>query len=978
MPNLSKSAADVAAAQWQQFQTFAIEKGLNLPPEDNTTEALKIGIALSRFVAQTTVRRPEIAVDLIESGDLIQDYTGNDLSLRFEHILLAGSGMAADTDVQKVRATLGRDAFDKILRQFRQREMLRIAVRDLAGLADLATTLEDLSALADLCIQQALDFLYQRQCLEWGTPTDDNGNSQQLVVLGMGKLGARELTFSSDVDLIFTYPEEGRTADGMKSTSNEDFFLRLCRNLIKAIGTQTAEGFVFRVDTLLRPFGESGPLVMNFNRMVDYYETQGREWERYALIKARPVAGDIAAGQRLIEELKPFVFRRYLDYNTFESLRDMKNRIALEVQSKGLQDNIKLGPGGIREIEFFGQMFQLLRGGVQPELQARPILTILKRLVEHDYIPSQAEYDLNSAYDFLRRTENRIQADMDQQRHSLPQNEEDRCRLAWAMGFDDWSSFLNILREHRQKVQQHFSALLESGSAEESSKTPEGEDLKDVLSAIWQGVAQEPQALRALEELNFQKPDETLKLINDLSSDAVLRPMSAMGQDRLTKILPLLITAAGGTAHPLLVLGRLFDLIKSICRRTAYLSLLCEYPIVIDHLAKLFESSPWIADLLGRHPVLLDELLDPRTLYSPPIREELVEELRSLLSGIPEEDIEHQLETMRIFKQTNTLRVAASDITNVLPLMKVSDRLSDIAEVVLNEVVSLSWRHLVAKHGAPTCRLNDQQCNQGFAVIAYGKLGGLELGYRSDLDLVFLHAAAPGQTQGGQRPIDNAQFFTRLGQRVLHFLSAHTAAGILYEADMRLRPSGDSGMLVSHIDGFKDYQLNDAWTWEHQALIRARAVTGDTVLQQQFEQIRMEALSLTREDGKLKEEVNSMRERLRQAQSPAQTEGTFDIKQGRGGVMDIEFLVQYLMLRHAHQNPEITRWTDNVRQLQSLSQHEVIDQQTAFGLRRAYLILRAMGHRLNLKGLPAQIDDSRFMGLRKHVMRCWNSYLGSI
>jgi glutamate-ammonia-ligase adenylyltransferase len=977
MPSISKSATDTVSAQWRQFQTLVDEMGLNFPPENHAVQALKTGIALSRFVAQTAMRKPDVAIDLIDSGDLTQNYTAQDYHRRFQSCLRTKSGQETAADCKKILKTLGRQTFDSILRQFRQREMLRIAVRDLAGTADLDTTLNDLSALADLCIQQALAFLFQHQCLEWGSPVDQNGNPQYLVVLGMGKLGARELNFSSDVDLIFTYPEEGRTVDGAKSTTNEDFFLRLCRNLIQVIGANTAEGFVFRVDTLLRPFGESGPLVMSFSRMVDYYETQGREWERYALIKARPVAGDKSAGKRLIKELKPFVFRRYLDYNTFESLRNMKKRIALEVQSKGLQNNIKLGPGGIREIEFFGQMFQLLRGGVQPELQARPILTILQRLVEYGYIPSQAEKDLTTAYIFLRRTENRIQADMDQQLHSLPKTEEEQHRLAISMGFDDWTKFLNALNRHRRQVQKHFGALLEGGGSDPSAISQQNDTVIDGLRAIWQGVAQQTQALQALENLHFDQPAETLKLIEDLSRNVSLRAMSAMGQDRLTRILPLLITAAGETSRPHLVLGRLFDLVKSICRRTAYLSLLCEYPVVIDHLAKLFESSPWITDLLGRHPVLLDELLDPRTLYSPPKREDLAVELRSLLHGIPEEDLEHQMETMRIFKQTNTLRVAASDITSVLPLMKVSDRLSDIAETVLNEVVTLSWRHLVAKHGAPACRLNDRRCRQGFVVIAYGKLGGLELGYRSDLDLVFLHAAAPGLTQGGDRPIDNAHFFSRLGQRVLHLLSAHTAAGILYETDMRLRPSGDSGMLVSHIDGFRDYQLENAWTWEHQALTRARPITGDHALQQQFETIRKEALALARNEEILREDVTSMRERLRQAQPASNQPNTFDIKQGPGGIVDIEFLVQYLILRHAHHNPDITHWTDNVRQLQTLSHHNIIDQQTAFGLRRAYLILRAMGHRLNLNGLPAQIDDSRFLGLRNHVSRCWDTYLGT-
>ncbi len=976
MPIQTGPLEDTAAQRWQHFETALKNKGLSPARKDNAAQALKIGFALSRFAFNTAVRYPALSHELLRSGDLMCAYGAGDLTKRFERHIATGGAESAETIFEKAWVAMGQARFDQLLRSFRHREMLRIAVRDLSGLADLTTTLEELSALADTCLQRALDFLYERQCRQWGTPVDAADIPQQLVVLGMGKLGARELNFSSDVDLIFTYPRRGRTAGGTQTTSSEDFFHRLCRNLIKSIGANTTDGFAFRVDTLLRPFGESGPLVMSFSQMEDYYETHGREWERYALIKARVVAGDQAAGRQLLDNLKPFVFRRYFDYNTFESLRDMKQRIATEVLSKGLQDNIKLGPGGIREIEFFGQMFQLLRGGVQPQLQARGILIILRRLVENRYIPPETGNELTSAYTFLRRTENRIQAYMDQQRHHLPRTEDERALLALAMGFDDWSGFRAALDGHRQKVEYHFNALLEHGDADKSDHTDEAERLTNDLSAVWQGVLDEARTHTALSGAGFTRPAKAMELIDQLRGDAALRPMSAMGRDRLAKLMPLLLAAAGGTSHPQQVLGRLFDLIKSICRRTAYLSLLWEYPATIDQLVQLSEASPWISSLLSHHPVLLDELLDPRTLYSPPKRGELASELRSRLVGIPDGDLEHQLETLRIFKQINTLRVAASDITSVLPLMKVSDRLSDIAEVVLEEVVNLSWQHLVEKHGTPTCLLNGRSCRQGFAVIAYGKLGGLELGYRSDLDLVFLHAAAPGETSGGPRPIDNAQFFARLGQRVLHILSAHTAAGILYETDMRLRPSGDSGVLVSHMKGFHDYQKEDAWTWEHQALIRARAIAGDNVLLKEFGRIRMAILNRKRNNDQLRDEVVTMRDKLRQAQQPPE-EGTFDIKQGRGGIIDIEFLVQYLMLRHAHQYPEITRWTDNVRQLQSLSQHAVIDHQSAFGLRRAYLILRAMGHRLNLKGRPTRIDDSRFKGLRNHVQQCWDTYLGS-
>jgi glutamate-ammonia-ligase adenylyltransferase len=974
MPKLPHTLENVTETHWAAFQQKAQEIQLPWPPSSAAMDALKLAFAFSPFIYRTAMGRPAAAIDLAAGGDLMQTYTLEDYSSRCErHLRHLPESAAPSGKANPPHDPQSEADFQKRLRQFRQREMMRIAIRDLAGLADLNTTLLDLSNLADTCIGQALEFIYRQQCPVWGTPMDADGRPQELVVLGMGKLGARELNFSSDVDLIFAYPCDGLTLNGARTTSNEDFFIRLSRKLIQVIGATTEEGFVFRVDPRLRPFGESGPLALSFDRMEEYYLVHGREWERYALIKARVVAGGHSAGNHLLDALKPFIYRRYLDYNAFDSLRDMKQRIAVEVRSKGLQDNIKLGPGGIREVEFFGQMFQLLRGGVQPELQARGIQTILKRLVTYRYVPPETAADLTQAYIFLRRAENRIQAYSDEQRHNLPTGHEERLSLAAAMGFDHWEGFEQALAHHRRNVHRHFNALLAGGDQGAQKAENDGATLQE-LGAVWQNVLDESQALTILADAGFSDPPRTLNLIADLREDSALRPMSAMGRQRLSKIMPLLLQAAGAADHPQQVLLRLLVLIKSICRRTVYLALLCEYPQTLAHLVRLFEASSWIADLLSRHPVLLDELLDPRTLYSPPKRENLVSELRSRLAGVPAEDLEHQLEVLCIFKQTNVLRVAASDITNVLPLMKVSDHLSDIAEVVVSAAVTLSWNHLVAKHGTPACSLEDRSCRHGFAVIAYGKLGGLELGYRSDLDMVFLHAAAPGQTQGGARAIDNAQFFSRLGQRVLHILTTHTPAGVLWETDMRLRPSGDSGMLVSHIDSFADYQRHQAWTWEHQALIRARVILGDPELRRRFNSIRREVLNQDRDLPRLRDDVATMRRKLYQARTPA-PDGAFNVKEDQGGMVDIEFLVQYLLLGHAHSHPQITRWTDNVRQLQSLSHFKIIDRQTAFALRRAYLILRATVHRLNLKGMPAHVERDRFQGITDLVARCWQRYL---
>ena len=968
-PVSSPTMIQEAAALWSSFETALAQKGMSLPQHPQALEALRTGFAFSRYVSRICAQYPDVAVDLMASGDLITAYGKRDLSDRCRRLVFP------DADVPAGEAgppPLSRETFQRQLRRFRHREMLRIAVRDLHGMADVDTTMADVSRLADGCLQTALDFESAALNELWGAPMDSDGRPQQMVVIGLGKLGASELNFSSDVDLLFSYPVNGQTRGGNRGTTgNEAFFERLGRNLIQTIGGHTADGFVFRVDMRLRPYGDSGPLVMTFDRLETYYEEQGREWERYALIKARPVAGDKVSGEHLLERLKPFVFRRYLDYGAFDSLRDMKGRIAAEVRQKGMQDNIKLGPGGIREIEFFGQMFQLIRGGVDADLQIRPIRQVLGLLARKGYISEAVQRELDEGYLFLRIVENRLQQWRDQQTHKLPADAEQRMILAQSLGFDGWPDFEERLQILRRKVHHHFDNLLAADKKEQNGS--DGQQLQ-MFAGIWQGVVDAERGRQTLTQLGFTEARKTWDEIESLKNDRILKTLSATGRSRLDRLIPLILQTAGDADEPESVLTRLFELVRSICKRTSYLALLLENPTILIHLARLAGESVWIADFLSHHPVLLDELLDPRSLYRPPRRSELAEELERRLTAADEDDLEYQMEILRVFKQVNVLRVAASDITHVLPLMKVSDHLTDIAEIILGRVVAICWRNLAKKHGFPACQLGDAPCDQGFAVVGYGKLGGLELGYGSDLDLVFLHAARPGETDGGPRPVDNTLFFGRLGQRVLHMLSTHTSAGVLYPADMRLRPSGDSGMLVSHVDGFRDYQHNDAWTWEHQALIRARTVTGDQALQKRFEAIRLEILTMKRHPDTLREDVSSMRFRLREQAKPADP-SVFDIKQGTGGMVDIEFIVQYLVLRHAWRYPKIVRWTDNVRLLQSLHETGIIDNTTAFGLRRAYLIYRAMVHRLNLRQQPSQVEDERFDRARKFVNRIWNRML---
>ena len=941
--------------KWDAFCIASEKANLSFPDDPAFLGALKRVFIFSDFVAGFCTRNPELLADLIESNDLHRLYPLDTYSNKLK-TSLAGI---------KEEATL-----ERTLRFFRTREMVRIAWRDLAGLADLSETMSDLSYFADACIDQALSILYGLQCAKYGIPSVTGGLQQQLAVIGLGKLGGQELNFSSDVDLIFAYPEAGETK-GSKPISNDEFFLRLCRWLIKIIGKTTSDGFVFRVDTRLRPFGENGPLCMSFDAMERYYQREGREWERYAWIKARVVAGDKEAGGHLLKRLNPFIYRRYLDFGAFESLRDMKEKISLEVKRKGMKENIKLGPGGIREIEFFGQIFQLIRGGVVPALRERRIEKVLRTLASEKYFQQNVCDKLIEAYDFLRKTENRLQESYDQQTHQIPSDPLDKDRLAVSMGFSSYKSFKENLDRHRKNVHTHFMALLETKDSEEQNEKTVRE-----FSSIWHDLAGAEQGRRILSDAGYDKPDDVIHLLDHLRNDTATRALSIEGRNRLDKLIPLALKEISVTEHPDITLNRIIDLIKAIERRTCYLALLLENSSALTHLVKLSSASPLITSLLARHPVLLDELLDPRTLYVPPEKDELDSELKKKLGQINSSELEYQIEQLCIFKQVNTLRVASADVTGSLPLMRVSDHLSYIAETVLSEVVDLAWNHLVEKHGTPICLLDGKEYDRGFAVVAYGKLGGIELGYASDLDLVFLHAGADGHTRGNLKPIDNSQFFARLGQRVVHILTAHTRVGILYEADMRLRPSGSSGLLVSQVEAFKEYQLKEAWTWEHQALIRARAVCGDDNLIERFEKTRKEVLARTRNKAELQKQVLEMRERMRRELLKPEP-GIFNLKQGRGGIVDIEFLVQYLVLLNSQKYPELLTWTDNVRLIQTLAETKVIDEYTAYLLRHAYLIFRAVAHKLSLQEKPAGVPEDKFQKLQEKTGKIWKAFMES-
>ncbi len=942
-------AADIDTKQ-ARLQQALREAGISVSVEPRFTDDLRRVLAFSDFVAESLIGDPPLLMDLLASGDLQKP--AGDCTARLARTL---------------EATRDPDDLAARLRRFRRREMVGIAWRDLLGRSDLGRVTGELSDLAEACLAQALAWLFNRQCTQLGTPLSPEGTPIGLVILGLGKLGARELNFSSDIDLIFAYPAAGETDSVQRPVSNEDFFSRLCRQLIQAIGQPTADGLVFRVDLRLRPFGDNGPLVLSFDAMERYYQEQGRDWERYAWIKARAVAGDRSAGEDLLRRLHPFVYRRYLDFGAFESLRAMKRLIAQEVARKGTRQDIKLGWGGIREIEFFGQMFQLIRGGVSLPLQKRPIRDVLETLSSGGTIPETVRRELDDAYVFLRTVEHRLQEAADQQTHELPTDPKGLARLAASLDFEDVSQFRTVLDQHREIVHGHFKMLLET-----SSNNGGDRDLETEVGTVWLQRLSLAEATGILQKIGFDPAADALHVLEGLREDSETRALSATGRQRLDRLIPLVLIRTGRARQPLPALQRIVDLIRSIERRTSYLALLLEYPGALEHLVKLTDASPWIASFLAQHPVLLDELLDPRTLYRPPDRASITAELARRLSQAPSGDLEAQIEELCIFKQINVLRVAAADVSGRLPLMRVSDYLSDIAEVVIAAVVDLAWQHLVQRHGSPTACMNECRCERGFAVIAYGKLGGLELGYGSDLDLVFLHAGEEGLTTGGVQPMDNAQFFNRLGQRVIHILTAHTRAGRVYDIDTRLRASGISGILVQHVEAFRDYLLREAWTWEHQALIKARPVSGDPQLTSRFAAIRREVLSRRRARDQLRTDVLNMRERMRR-ERPRPPMDLFDLKQDPGGIVDIEFLVQYLTLRYAHRVPELAVWTDNVRLIQALIASAVLNEYCAHVLKHAYLIYRAAAHQLSLQEKPARVPSEKFKRLQKRIQQIWQA-----
>ncbi len=875
-----------------------------------------IALQNSPFLDSLVARHPEWFEELRKSGRL---------------------DASAPPQAGSLRKAIEVNGLEAALRQFRNREMMRLVWRDLNQLAPLEETLSDLSLLADTCLEAAIKAHSATLEEKHGTPrSNSSGEPQQLVVIGLGKLGGNELNLSSDIDIIFCYPDQG-VCDGRQGLANEQFFTRLARRVIHSLANMTADGFCFRVDTRLRPFGESGPLVSSFAALEQYYQREGRDWERYALIKARPVAGDMAAGKLLLSILKPFVYRRYIDFGAIEALRHMHQNVREDALRHDRVDDVKRGPGGIREIEFLVQTFQLLRGGRETSLQTPSIFTALEQLLTLQLLPASAVAGLLAAYCFLRKVENRIQALHDQQTHTVPDG-EDGQRVAAAMGFETRTEFDAALAETRCSVQSLFEQSLPQPPGPADDNNPwhhlwqqARNNIQDIHAHAIQGPWQERKSLA-----NF------VKRLNRLS-------LSQRASRRLDRFMPLLLERIDSFSPVDEVIGRVFDLVSAICRRSAYLSLLLQNPQATDRMLELFAASKRVAMAVTRYPALLDELIDPSLGAYPPTGKEIQAGIKQVLKS--RGDTEVTLQNLNYYKQAVSLRIAVAALRSTMDAGEVQVALSALAENLIAATLTLSVTEMEARHG----RLP----GPGLAVIAYGSLGACALGFDSDLDLIFLYESTSKLSEG-DRPIHAERYHTGVARRLLSLLSATTPSGRLYSIDARLRPNGRSGLLVSSVSAFSRYQRDKAWVWELQALTRARPVAGNAAVRRGFCTARKLALTASRDARQITHEVRAMRQRIAQQQSNGDL-----LKHGPGGLLDIEFVVQLGLLLNIKRFPRSLASTRLNEQLRCLHACEWLDREAFGTLDRAYTQLNQARQEKALADDGVEVNSAALLGVAK-------------
>ncbi|MGK0306146.1 MAG: glutamate-ammonia-ligase adenylyltransferase [Gammaproteobacteria bacterium] len=929
-------------------------------------EQIKTAFSLSDFISVQCLKYPSWLTELLVKKLLFA-----------EHIDYQDKLAMVLTEVEN-EAVLQQQ-----LRQFRNFHMLRIAWRDLLNIQSIEDSLAQVSELARQLINQTNNWLYQSLQPQFGLPEGEFG-PQPMLILGMGKLGGGELNFSSDIDLIFTYPAVGVTTGGKKSLENQQFFTKLAQKLITALDQITADGQVYRVDMRLRPFGDSGPIVMHFDAMEDYYQEQGRDWERYAMLKASILNRPCDYTNQLSDILQPFIYRRYLDFSAIESLRSMKSMIEQEVRRRGLTNNIKLGEGGIREAEFVVQSLQLINGGRESSLKVQSLQLALGELVNLQILPNQSAQDLQNSYLWLRKVEHCLQQFADKQTQVLPNNDIDQKRLLTVLGLLDYTDFMELLDKHCTLIHQQFSLLVKEDPALQDDIADEQQQGAKDLWQLQLEAAEIQSILKywhLADEVNntpLSIAEDVYQQINTFKQDLTTQRIGQRGLTTLNNLMPVIIhnvLSSSANDHAELF-RRVLSVLHAVLGRTAYLQLLFENQAALFHLVKLCAASPWVTQQIARFPLLLDELLNPVSLYQPVALNQYSDELRQALLRVEPEDLELQIETLRQFKLSQQLKIAASDISNALPVMQVSDHLTYLAEAIIVQVVDIAWQQIVAKNGVPVCETHGPKNIQdkGFAVLGFGKLGGWELGYGSDLDLVFLHNCDGQQLTNGKKPIGTSGFYIKLAQRILHIFTIKTGLGLLYDVDMRLRPSGNAGLLVCHVNGFATYETENAWTWEHQALGRARFITGCNELHKRFSAVRIAVLSKPRVLLELADEVVTMREKMRAHLAKGNAEN-IDLKQDAGGIADIEFIVQFMLLAHTSSFPSLAKWPDNVRILADLATLSLITKSEADTLNQAYLEYRNYAHRLALQNGALATVNASLVELQTKVKAIWHKYL---
>ncbi len=855
----------------------------------------------------------------------------------------------------KSQQTIDLVAFKQLLRQYRHRKLIDIIFLDIVKQAPLPQILQHLSDLADLLIEKTLEVCEQHLADKHKQPLDANGKPMHLNIIAMGKLGGRELNFSSDIDLICCYANDG-DLDGYGHLSYQEFFTRVVRAFSKCLAENTEDGFVYRVDLRLRPWGDSGPVVLSHAALEHYYQLHGREWEQYAMVKARVLTGSDSDRDYLASIFKPFVYRKYHDYRVFDGLATLKDRINRQAQERGMRDNIKLGPGGIREIEFFVQAFQILKGGRNNQLQSPQIFHCLDILQTQQIIDIETVKDLRNAYVYLRLLENRMQMLNDEQTHSLPADNVSCQRITNAMGEQDWADIEQTQQHHRQTVSTHFSDLFKRND-------------QPAQQLLVSDDSSEQEQLEFLHALDIQAAEPIQQRLQSFFQSRSWHFMSAKAKQRFSTLLPGLLVEIARSKQQITLFERLLKLFSSIAGRSVYFELLHQNDLLLVKLTSLFDKSEWIANEISQYPMLLEQLIQNSDLGNQFDRTTLISSLQLQLDNVIGDE-ELELDVLRLFKREQTIAIATAELAEEIGTTEVSQYLSELAEILLDAVHLLARGTMQKKYGQPQYIVEGTSKVAEIAIIGYGKLGGNEMHYQSDLDVIFLHdSCGEKQQTNGEKPIDNSFYFARLAQKIISMTSVQTGSGKLYEIDSRLRPEGNSGLLVSSTQAYLTYQLEKAWTWEHQALVRARAVAGSSVLGSHFNDMRRTILSQARDSATLRQDILQMREKMYQSSQPP--EGEFrNLKHSHGCMIDIEFMVQYWVLLHANKNGSICSYSDNIHLLNELIRLELVSSSNA-QLIDSYLSYHHWLHETVLLNNPAEILYESIEAEVTQVIQCW-------